>query len=153
EAQAVDDVSFDVYPGEALGVVGESGSGKSVTATAIMGLLPSTAVVEGEILYRGRDLLTMSARERARHRGRHLSMVLQDPMSSLGPVFTVRSQIHEPLRIHQRLRRAQREEKAIELLRLLHVPAPERVMGAYPHELSGGMRQRVAGAIALSCEP
>jgi oligopeptide/dipeptide ABC transporter ATP-binding protein len=151
--RAVDDVSFVVQAGEAVGLVGESGSGKSVTAMAIMGLLPQNAEVSGEILFHGVDLLSLSSKARASYRGRHLSMILQDPMSSLDPVFTVRSQLGESLRLHQKLPRAQRRQTAIELLRLLQIPAPERVMGAYPHELSGGMRQRVAGAIALSCEP
>ena len=151
--RAVEDVSFDVHPGEALGIVGESGSGKSVTAMAIMGLLPRNAIVRGEVRFGGVDLLTLSPRKRARYRGRHLSMVLQDPMSALDPVFTVRSQIHEPLRLHQRMKRDAAERTAIQLLELLQVPAPKRVLDAYPHELSGGMRQRVAGAIALSCQP
>jgi oligopeptide/dipeptide ABC transporter ATP-binding protein len=152
-ARAIEDVSFTVRRGEALGIVGESGSGKSVTATAIMGLLPSNAEVSGEILFDGVDLLRLRNSERARYRGRRISMVLQDPMSSLDPVFTIRSQISETLKRHQKLDRRQREEAALELLRLLHVPAPGRVLDAYPHQLSGGMRQRVAGAIALSCQP
>jgi oligopeptide/dipeptide ABC transporter ATP-binding protein len=150
---AVDDVSFTVRAGEALGIVGESGSGKSVTALAVMGLLPANADVDGEILFKGEDLGPLPPRARARYRGRHLSMILQDPMSSLDPVFRIRTQILEPLRLHQGLGRRDAERVALEMLGLLQVPAPERVLRAYPHELSGGMRQRVAGAIALACQP
>ncbi|HMG44195.1 MAG TPA: ABC transporter ATP-binding protein [Acidimicrobiales bacterium] len=150
---AIDDVSFSVRPGEALGIVGESGSGKSVTALAVMGLLPANAEIEGEILFKGVDLAALPPKARRGYRGKHLSMILQDPMSSLDPVFRIRTQINEPLRIHQGLRRREREQAALHMLRLLQVPAPERVMRSYPHELSGGMRQRVAGAIALACQP
>jgi oligopeptide/dipeptide ABC transporter ATP-binding protein len=153
--KAVDGVSFDLRRGETLGLVGESGSGKSITALSIVGLHPKPAarIVGGEVLFRGVDLLKQSPRELRRYRGRRVAMILQDPMSALNPVFTIKDQIGEPLRLHQRLRGRRVTERAIELLRLLRIPAPERRLTSYPHQFSGGMRQRVVGAIALSCSP
>ncbi len=153
--KAVDGVGFDLRKGETLGLVGESGSGKSVTALSIVGLHPAPAarVVSGEVLFEGEDLLKKSPRELRRYRGRRAAMILQDPMSALNPVFTIKDQIAEPLRLHQGLRGRSLTERVIELLRLLRIPAPERRLASYPHQFSGGMRQRVVGAIALSCSP
>jgi oligopeptide/dipeptide ABC transporter ATP-binding protein len=152
--RAVDGVSFDLRRGETMGLVGESGSGKSMTALAIMGLPPRAArVVGGQVRFRGEDLLAKTPRELRRYRGQHLAMVLQDPMTALNPVFTIRSQLGESLRLHQGLRGANLTRRAVELLRLLRIPAPETALGAFPHLFSGGMRQRVVGAIALAGTP
>ena len=153
--KAVDGASFDLRPGETLGLVGESGSGKSMTALAILGLHPRPAarVTGGKVVFRGEDLLQKSPRELRYYRGRHIAMILQDPMTALNPVFTVRRQLYEPLRLHQHLAGLPLRERAIELLRLLRIPSPERRLGSFPHQLSGGMRQRVGSAIALSCAP
>ncbi|WP_300081457.1 ABC transporter ATP-binding protein [Propioniciclava sp.] len=151
---AVDRVSFDVAPGEVVGIVGESGSGKSVTSMAVMGLLPPRGVaVTGQALYRGRDLLTLPDRERARYRGAELAMVFQDPMTSLNPVVTVGVQVTEVLHAHERITRAAAKEQAIDLLRRCGIPDPARRFGEYPHQLSGGMRQRALIATALACKP
>jgi oligopeptide/dipeptide ABC transporter ATP-binding protein len=153
--KAVDRVSFALSEGESLGIVGESGCGKSVTALSILRLVPQPAgrIVGGEILLDGEDLLGKSAREMRRVRGSRISMILQDPMSSLNPVFTVGEQIAEALRIHQGLRGPGLWEQAREMLGLVKIPSPELRLRAYPHQMSGGMRQRVVGAIALSCRP
>jgi oligopeptide/dipeptide ABC transporter ATP-binding protein len=153
--KAVDAVSFDLRRGETLGLVGESGCGKSVTALSIVGLHPRPAarVVGGEVLFHGDDLLKKPPGELRRFRGKRIAMILQDPLSALNPVFTVRNQIGEPLRLHQGLRGRRLTERAIQLLTLLRIPAAERRLGDYPHHFSGGMRQRVVGAIALSCNP
>jgi oligopeptide/dipeptide ABC transporter ATP-binding protein len=154
--KAVNDVSWDLYPGETLGVVGESGSGKSVTAMSILGLIqsPPGRIVAGEILFDGRDLLTMSARELRQLRGSQIGMIFQDPMTSLNPVLTVGQQIAEALQLHDRgLSREQARARAIELLTMVGVPNPEGRYDQYPHEHSGGMRQRAMIAMAIANDP
>ncbi|MDI3405600.1 ABC transporter ATP-binding protein [Streptomyces cavernicola] len=150
---AVDDISYEVRPGEVLAVVGESGCGKSVTSMATMGLLPPTATVTGSVRLGGRELVGASEKELARVRGNDLAMIFQEPMTSLNPVLTVGRQIGEVLRRHQGLSRKQAAERAVELLDLVGIPAPRRRVGEYPHQLSGGMRQRVMIAIAVACDP
>lgn len=153
--KAVDGVSFSVAQGEILGLVGESGCGKSVTSQSILRLYDEKRDVhyEGRIRLDGEDLLALSPKEMHKVRGSRISMIFQDALSSLNPVFTVGDQICEPLMIHQGLARRQAMEKAVELLKLVNIPAPERRVMQYPHELSGGMRQRVMIAIALACKP
>lgn len=152
---SVDGVSFDLAPGETLAIVGESGCGKSVTSLSIMGLVqtPPGKIVNGEILYQGQDLLKKSKKEMRAIRGNEISMIFQEPMTSLNPVFTVGQQIMESFRIHQDLNKKQAREKTIEMIRLVGIPAPEKVVDEYPHELSGGMRQRIMIAMALACNP
>jgi peptide/nickel transport system ATP-binding protein len=150
---AVDRMSFTLDEGEVLGLVGESGCGKSVTAMSMLRLLPPYAVVSGTVLYRGEDLLRVKAARLRRARGREISFVFQEPMTSLNPVFRVGHQIAEVLREHLDLSRADARRRAIELLDLVHIPAPERRVDEYPHQLSGGMRQRVMIAMALACDP
>ena len=151
---AVDGVSYAVKPGEIVGVVGESGSGKSVTSLALMGLLPRRGVqISGEALYRGRNLLTLSAKEMSDLRGSELAMVFQDPMSSLNPVVPIGTQVTEVLLRHQDVTRAQARDEAGDLLRRCGIPDPLRRLREYPHQLSGGMRQRALIAIALACKP
>ncbi len=154
--KAVNDVSWDLYPGETLGVVGESGSGKSVTAMSILGLVqsPPGRIVAGEIVFDGRDLLTMSARELRQLRGSQIGMIFQDPMTSLNPVLTVGEQISEALRLHDRgMSREQARTRAIELLTMVGVPNPEGRYDQYPLEHSGGMRQRAMIAMAIANDP
>jgi len=153
-ARAVDGVSFSVHAGRTLGIVGESGCGKSVTALSILRLvtLPGR-IVGGSILYKGEDLLGLSERAMRRVRGKEIAMIFQEPMTSLNPVFTIGSQIAEAIRLHQHLDRAATGRRVIEALRLVEMPEPERRAGSYPHELSGGMRQRAMIAMALACEP
>ncbi|GAA1431761.1 ABC transporter ATP-binding protein [Microlunatus lacustris] len=152
--RAVDGVSFAVKPGEVVGIVGESGSGKSVTSMAVMGLLPSRGVqVSGQALYRGRDLLTLAPGELSDLRGRELAMVFQDPMSSLNPVVPVGTQVTEVLLRHSDVSRADARDEAEDLLRRCGIPDPRRRLKEYPHQLSGGMRQRALIAIALACKP
>jgi len=152
---AVNDVSFALRPGELLGVVGESGSGKSVTMMSLIGLLPSPPadVCGGEVLLGGTDLLKASPDELRRVRGARIGFVFQDPMTSLNPVFTVGNQIMEPLIRHMGLTKAQATERAVELLELVGIPDARKRLKAYPHQFSGGMRQRVMIAIALACDP
>ncbi len=150
---AVNGVSFDLAAGEILALVGESGCGKSVTAMSVPGLLPPSATVEGRILLEGRDLLALSAKELRKVRGKEVSFVFQEPMSSLNPAFTVGKQIREVLQRHEGLSKRAAHERAVELLRLVRIPAPERRVDEYPHQLSGGMRQRVMIAIAVACGP
>ena len=151
---AVRAVSFDVRPGRVLGVVGESGSGKSVTAQALMRLLPDAArVTDGQIQFAGQDLARLTERQMRAVRGRQIAMVFQDPMSSLNPILTIGHQLREPLVLQLGLARAAAQARAEELLALVRIPSPGQIMRAYPHELSGGMRQRVMIAIALSCDP
>ncbi|GIG88421.1 dipeptide ABC transporter ATP-binding protein [Plantactinospora endophytica] len=151
---ALDDVSLAVRPGETLGIVGESGSGKTMTALSVMGLLPSGGeVVGGEILFEGRDLRSLPPEEVRRIRGVRMGMVFQDPLTSLNPTMRIGVQVAEPLRVHQRVGKAQAREQAIDILRRVGMPRPDRVVDNYPHELSGGMRQRVAIAMALVCSP
>jgi len=150
---AVDKMSFSLAPGEVLGIVGESGCGKSVTCMSLTRLLPETATVTGTAVFDGRDLLTLQPRRLRRVRGREISYVFQEPMTSLNPVFTVGHQIDEVLKRHLELSRREARARALELLRLVRIPAPERRLDEYPHQLSGGMRQRVMIAIALACDP
>ncbi|MDX6437684.1 MAG: peptide/nickel transport system ATP-binding protein [Gaiellaceae bacterium] len=150
---AVDRMSFTLAPGEVLGLVGESGCGKSVTSMAILRLLPDSAVVDGEAIFEGSDLLAASAAHLRRIRGRKISFVFQEPMTSLNPAFTVGRQIGEVLREHMGLSRREARARAIELLDLVHIPEPARRVDEYPHQLSGGMRQRVMIAMALACDP
>lgn len=155
EVVAVDNVSFDVNAGEIVGVVGESGSGKSVTALSIMGLLPKTGarISGGEILFRGRDLLKLSSREMRGLRGREIGMIFQEPMSSLNPVFPIGDQIAETIIAHERIGHRAASARAADLLNRVGISSPARRMLDYPHQLSGGMRQRVMIAIALACSP
>jgi peptide/nickel transport system ATP-binding protein/oligopeptide transport system ATP-binding protein len=148
---AVNGVSFDVGAGEIFGLVGESGCGKSATLRALIGLLPKTAHVAGEVRFRGADLVAMSERELRATRGAGISMIFQDPMTYLNPVLKISEQINETLRRHTSLDRRQREARAVELLRQVGIASPERRLRQYPHEFSGGMRQRVLIAIALAC--
>lgn len=153
--KAVDGMSFHVDRGEILGVVGESGCGKSVTSQSIMRLYDEryTAIYDGEVILDGTDVMKLSQDKMQRMRGSEISIVFQDALSALNPVFTVGAQIMEAMQIHQKMSKAQAREKAIEMLRLVGIPAPESRVDQYPHELSGGMRQRVMIAIALSCRP
>jgi len=150
---AVDRMSFTLAPGEVLGLVGESGCGKSVTSMAILRLLADSAVVSGEAFFEGVDLLAAPAGHLRRIRGRKISFVFQEPMTSLNPAFTVGRQIGEVLREHVGLSRKQARARATELLDLVHIPEPSRRIDEYPHQLSGGMRQRVMIAMALACDP
>ena len=153
-AKAVNGVSFHVDRGEALGLVGESGCGKSVSALSIMGLVPSPGrVVRGEILYRGRNLVTLTEAERSSIRGNEIAMIFQDPISYLNPVMTIGRQISEPLQIHRGMQAKAARRRAIELLELVGIPAATRRVDDFPHRFSGGMRQRVMIAMALSCDP
>jgi oligopeptide/dipeptide ABC transporter ATP-binding protein len=155
EVRAVDGVDLSVERGQTLGIVGESGCGKSVTALSVMGLVPQPPgrIVGGEVLFEGEDLLKLPARRMRDLRGDKLSMIFQEPMSSLNPAFQVGEQIAEALLRHKRLSRKDADEKAVEMLRRVRIPSPERRARDYPHQLSGGMRQRVMIAMALACNP
>lgn len=154
-ARVVEGVSFSIRPGETLGVVGESGCGKTVTALSIMRLMqtPPGRIDSGQILFEGRDLLALPENEMRAIRGNEISMVFQEPMTSLNPVFTCGYQVAEAVMLHQKLRRKQAAERTVEMLALVKIPDPRRVARSYPHQLSGGMRQRVMIAMALSCNP
>ena len=152
--RAVDEVSFSLDAGETLGIVGESGSGKTTLALSLLRLLPTAArFVSGEIRFEGRDLLTLSDKEMRKVRGKRIAMILQDPMASLNPLFTVGNQVAEPLRAHEGASKKSAWARARELLRSVKIPAPEARVKEYPHQMSGGMRQRIVGAIGISCEP
>jgi oligopeptide/dipeptide ABC transporter ATP-binding protein len=154
ELRAVDRVSFCVEPGRLMGLVGESGSGKTATVLSIMRLLPETArIVGGEVLFDGRDLLQISEPEMRSVRGAQIAMVFQEPMTSLNPVFTIGSQIGEAIRLHQHTSRAETRARTIDALKMVGIADPERRIDDYPHQLSGGMRQRVMIATALACRP
>lgn len=154
-AKAVDDVSFELDKGETLGLVGESGCGKSVSALSIMRLIadPPGKIVNGEIFFKGRDILKVPEKEMQDIRGNDIGMIFQEPMTSLNPVFTCGNQIEEAVILHQKLSKEDAKAKAIEMLKLVGIPAPEQRYNEYPHQLSGGMRQRIMIAMALSCNP
>jgi peptide/nickel transport system ATP-binding protein/oligopeptide transport system ATP-binding protein len=153
--RAVDGVSYELHPGETLAVVGESGSGKSVTALSILQLVPSPPgrIVGGRILFKGRDLVGLPGPELRRIRGKEISMIFQEPMTSLNPVYTCGEQIIEALVLHERMDRRRARLRAIEMLKLVGIPLPEQRVDEYPHQMSGGMRQRVMIAMALACRP
>ena len=153
--KAVDGVSFSIRAGETLGVVGESGSGKSVTMNSLMRLVPSPPgrIVGGKVILDGQDVLKLSEREMSRVRGSKIGIILQDPMTSLNPVFTIGNQVRETISIHQNIPRRSVFEMAVDVLRKVRIPAAEVRVRDYPHQMSGGMRQRVVGAIGISCQP
>ena len=153
--KAVDGLNLTIRKGETLGVVGESGCGKSVTALSILRLVPDPPgrIVGGKILFDGRDLLTLKNEQMRRIRGRHIAMIFQEPMTSLNPVFTVGDQIAEGIRLHQGLKRKEAWDKAIEMVRIVKIADAERRVKDYPHQMSGGMRQRIMIAMALACGP
>ncbi|NLZ38212.1 MAG: ABC transporter ATP-binding protein [Firmicutes bacterium] len=152
---AVDGISFNVRRGKTLGIVGESGSGKSVTSLSIMRLLhePSGRITEGEIIFDGKDLTKLTQQEMCKIRGKRISMIFQEPMTALNPVRTVGSQIAEIYNIHENLNKKEAQERSIEMLRMVGIPSPEQRFNEYPHQMSGGMRQRVMIAMALACNP
>jgi oligopeptide/dipeptide ABC transporter ATP-binding protein len=154
-AKAVDDVSFDIYNGEVLGIVGESGSGKSVTSLSINRLIPNPPgeIVSGEVIYKGVNLLNLSYEEMRNYRGRDIAMIFQEPMTSLNPVLTIKTQMNEILKRHYKMSDDEATEKSIELLSAVGIPSPSDRMKEYPHQFSGGMRQRVMIAMALQCNP
>jgi oligopeptide/dipeptide ABC transporter ATP-binding protein len=154
-AKAVDDVSFSIDKGEMLGLVGESGCGKSVTALSILRLVqsPPGKIVKGNAFFRGKDLLALSESEMRHVRGNEIAMIFQEPMTSLNPVFTIGSQIMEAVRLHQNVGKKEARNRTVEMLKLVGIADPERRVDDYPHQLSGGMRQRVMIAMALSCNP
>jgi oligopeptide/dipeptide ABC transporter ATP-binding protein len=153
--RAVEDVSLEIFPGEIVSLVGESGCGKSVTGLSLLRLIPMPPgkILKGEILFEGRDLLGLEEREMEKVRGNDISMIFQEPMTSLNPVFTIGDQIMEALQLHQNLDKKEARKKAIEMLDRVRIPSPEVRIDSYPHQLSGGMRQRAMIAMALSCQP
>jgi len=152
--KAVDGVNFDVYPGETLGIVGESGCGKSVTSLSIMRLLDEKGkIVDGEVIFEGKDLLKLSEEEMREIRGNDIAMIFQEPMVALNPVYTVGDQIMEAIILHQKVGKDEARKIAIDMLKKVGIPEPEKRVDEYPHELSGGMRQRAMIAMALSCHP
>ncbi|MCR4422473.1 MAG: ABC transporter ATP-binding protein [Spirochaetales bacterium] len=153
--KAVNDVSFEVGEGETLGLVGESGCGKSVTSLSIMKLIPNPPgkIISGQILFEGQDIINISENEMHNIRGNKISMIFQEPMTALNPVFTVGHQISEVFTLHQNISKKEAKEKTIELLKIVGIPEPEKRFNQYPFELSGGMRQRVMIAMALTCNP
>lgn len=154
EIKAVDGVSFELPKGKTLGIVGESGSGKSITALSILRLIAKNGkIAGGEILFNGEDLTKLSEKEIRNIRGNDISMIFQEPMTSLNPVYTIGKQIYEALKVHQGMDKEEGRKRCIELLELVGIPSPEQRLKQYPHELSGGMRQRVMIAMALACNP
>ena len=154
EVQAIRDVSFGLDKGEIIGIVGESGSGKSVTSLSIMGLLAYPGrVKKGEILFNGEDLLKKKKSEMRKIQGDHIAMIFQDPMTSLNPLFKIGDQITEAILTHHKIKKEDAKKRALEMLKLVGIPSPEKRFHSYPHEFSGGMRQRAMIAMALSCEP
>jgi oligopeptide/dipeptide ABC transporter ATP-binding protein len=155
EVRAIDGVSFEIGEGKTLGLVGESGCGKSVTSLSILRLIqsPPGKIVGGEIFYRGKDLLKLNKEDMRKIRGNEISMIFQEPMTSLNPVFTVGNQIGEAIKLHQGLGKKETRQKTIDMLRLVKIADPDSRVDSYPHQLSGGMRQRVMIAMALSCNP
>lgn len=153
--KAVDGVNFSVDAGKTMGIVGESGCGKSITAMSILRLIPDPPgkIVDGEVIFNGEDLTKVSDKRIREIRGNDISMIFQEPMTSLNPVFTVGYQIEEVLMLHQKLEEKEAREKAIEMIRLVGIPNPDRIVDEYPHQLSGGMRQRIMIAMALACQP
>ena len=152
--KAVNDVSYTLEAGKTIGIVGESGSGKSVSAMSILQLLDGNGyIAEGEVLFEGRDLTKLTQQDMYEIRGNKISVIFQEPMTSLNPVFTVKRQLSEPFMIHQGMNKKQAEQKALEMLYAVQIPNPEAVLLQYPHQLSGGMRQRVMIAMALACKP
>ena len=152
--KAVNDVSYALEPGKTVGIVGESGSGKSVSAMSILQLLDGNGyIAEGEVIFEGLDLTKLTQQEMYEIRGNKISVIFQEPMTSLNPVFTIKKQLSEPFMIHQGMNKKEAEEKALEMLAAVQIPNPEAVLRQYPHQLSGGMRQRVMIAMALACRP
>src|SRR5262252_7659301 len=152
--RAVEDVSLRVEAGETLGIVGESGSGKTTLALTILRLLPPAArITSGRLMFEGEDLLKKSEGEMRRVRGKRIAMILQDPMASLNPLFTIGDQVAEPIRVHEGASRGAAWKRAGELLKAVRIPSPQTRLHQHPHEMSGGMRQRIVGAIGISCEP
>ena len=152
--KAVNDVSYSIYPGKTLGIVGESGSGKSVSAMSVLRLLDANGYIAGgSVTFDGKDLATVTTQEMYHIRGNRISVIFQEPMTSLNPVFTIKKQLSEPFMIHQGMKKKEAEKKCIEMLRAVQIPNPEAVAKQYPHQLSGGMRQRVMIAMALACKP
>ena len=152
--RAIDGVSFNVGEGEILGMVGESGSGKTVSLLAVMGLINDpNAVIEGSIIFKGRELVGMPNKEMRKLRGREIAMIFQDPMTALTPVYTIGWQIAEQILAHQNISKSAARQKAIDLLSEVNIPNPADAVDRYPHQLSGGMRQRAVIAMALSCNP
>ena len=153
--KAVDGIDFSLYEGETLGIVGESGCGKSMTSLSVMGLLPQPMafIAEGSILFNGRDLTSLPEKEMRKLRGNQISMIFQEPMTSLNPVFTIGQQLSEPLKQHTSLSRSERRRAIIEMLRSVGIPRAEHIIDEYPHQLSGGMRQRVMISLAMLCQP
>lgn len=152
--KAVNDVSYSLEEGKTIGIVGESGSGKSVSAMSILRLLDENGYIEsGEILFEDRDLTKLNVNEMCEVRGNKISVIFQEPMTSLNPIFTIKRQLSEPFMIHQNMNKKEAEKHALEMLYAVQIPNPEQVLRQYPHQLSGGMRQRVMIAMALACQP